>query len=386
MAKERLFLGLYSGAAADGVDAALAAVRGEGEAMSVEQIACMHKLYPEDVRGRIRVAPGRQGEGGAKYLAELSRDIAIAAAQTGLLLLDEAKVAPKNVQAVGWSGQTISLISPGATNELGAVMELGNPAILARRIGCPVVAGFTESDLAAGGVGGPITSWCDWLLFRDERLTRVTVHLGGIATACFLPAGATPTDVEAFDIGPGTIVIDELVQKYHHRLHDTDGSTASGGRVCAPLLNELLAQPYFQVDPPKRTDAAAWSGAFVWRLLQMAQKHGCDEADLIATATELTARGVAKAVGFATSGPITERAHEVILTGGGALNIHLAGRIRTLLSPSSTYTVERYHLGLRAKQAMCHAILAAARLDGRPAHCHHATGAEKSVVLGSIMV
>ncbi|MBN1555879.1 MAG: anhydro-N-acetylmuramic acid kinase [Phycisphaerae bacterium] len=385
MAKERLFLGLYSGAAADGVDAVLAAVRGDGEAMSVEQIAHMNRLYPEDVRQRIRVAPGRQGEGGAKFFAELSRDIAIAAAQTGRLLLDEAKIEAGKIEAVGWSGQLISLTAPGATNELGAAMELGDAAILARRIGRPVAAGFTASDLAAGGVGGPVTSWCDWLLFRDERLTRVTVHLGGIATACFLPAGATPSDVEAFDVGPGTIVIDELVHQFHNRLHDTDGATASGGRVCAPLLNELLANPYFQVDPPKRTDAAAWTNTYLYRLLQMAQKHGCDGADLIATATELTAQAVAKAVGFAASGPITERAHEVILTGGGAMNIHLAGRIRTLLSPSSTYTVERYNLCLRAKQALCHAVLAAARIDNHPAHCHHATGAESPQILGTIV-
>lgn len=379
-------MGLYTGAAAEGVDAALAAVRGSGEAMSVEQVAHVHKLFPEDVRRRIRVAPGRQGEGGAKMLAELGRDIAIAAAQTGLRLLEEAKIKADKVQAVGWSGQLISLTLPGATNGLGAVLELGDPAVLARRIGRPVVSGFAAGDIAAGGVGGPVTSWCDWLLFRDERLTRVTVHLGGIASACFLPAGAAASDVEAFDVGPGTIVIDELAAKYHHRLHDTDGSLAAGGRLCAPLLNELLANPYFQVDPPKCTNAADWSNAYLYRLLQTARKHDCNDADLITTVTELTARSVARAVGFATSGPITERPHEIILTGGGALNIHLAGRIRTLLSPSSTYTAERYNLDLRAKQALCHAVLAAARVDKHPAHCHRATGAQPSRILGAIMM
>ncbi|MBN1943780.1 MAG: anhydro-N-acetylmuramic acid kinase [Phycisphaerae bacterium] len=385
MAKERLFLGLYSGPAADGVDAALAAVRGSGPAMSVQQIAHTQKLYPEEIRRRIRVAPGRQGEGGAKELAELGRDIAVAAARTGLGLLEEANIPAENIQAVGWSGQTIFLLAPGATNELGAAMELGAPAVVARRVGRPVAAGFVASDLAAGGAGGPVTSWCDWLLFRDERLTRVTVHLGGIAAACFLPAGAEASDVEAFDVGPGTIVIDELMQKDHHRLWDADGATASAGRVCAPLLNELLAHPYFQVDPPKQTHAADWTNHYIFRLLHMAQKHGCRGADLIATVTELTAQAVARAVGFAASGPITERAHEVILTGGGALNIYLAGRIRALLSPSSTYTVEHYGLALRAKQALCHAVLAAARLDEYPAHCHHATGAERSSVLGAIL-
>jgi anhydro-N-acetylmuramic acid kinase len=95
--------------------------------------------------------------------------------------------------------------------------------------------------------------------------------------------------------------------------------------------------------------------------------------------TELTAKLVAQAIaGF------TEKPHEVVLTGGGAMNIHLAGRIRKLLSPSSTYTVEKYGFGIRAKQAACYAVLAAARMDGIAAHCTQATGAKRAKVLGTV--
>lgn len=388
MAQERLFLGLYSGAAADGVDAAIVTVRGTGADMKVRQIAHTQKWFPEEIRQRILLAPGRQGEGGAKMLAELDRDIGIAAARTALGLLEEAKIPPESIEAVGWSGQTICVSRPGTSNALGASLELGDPSIVARRTGRPVAARFAAGDLAAGGVGGPVTAWCDWLLFRDERLTRVTVHLGGVATACFLPAAAEPSEVVAFDIGPGTIVLDELARDLFHRPYDTDGSVAAAGQPHAALLNELRAHPYFQALPPKRTDAAEWSGNYFWRWLLMAQKHSCQGADRLATAAELTARTVAQAVGFSTGGPITERAHEVILTGGGARNIHLAGRIRSLLSPSSTYTVERYGLSLQAKQAACYALLAAARMDGFPAHCPHATGAKTKspVVLGSVVL
>ena len=112
---------------------------------------------------------------------------------------------------------------------------------------------------------------------------------------------------------------------------------------------------------------------------------GCDPAsrcgpeDLLATVTELTAQAVARAVGA-----LTERPHEVLLSGGGGLNIHLAGRIRSLLCPSSTYTFEKYGPDLRGKQAVCMAMLGAARLDKFAAHCPRATGAARRAVLGSV--
>lgn len=378
MSKARLFIGLYSGSAGDGVDAAVVSVRGEGEEMSVQQLHHVQRLYPEGVRRRILAFAGGYVEPlGA--LAELDRDIAISAAKTGEILLKESGVKIRHIEGVGWSAQPIVLEPPGESNEIGAALELGSGAVIATRLHRPVVSNFAAGDLAAGGLGGPITAWCDWVLLGDKRLSRVAVHLGGIATVTFIPADAKAVDVVSFDVGPGTGVVDELANKFHHRLYDTDGALAAGGQVSSPLLNELLSNPYFQTPPPKRTTTAAWSQPYISQLLRMAQKHDCPTSDLIATVTELTARTVARAVGG-----FTERPHEVILTGGGAMNIHLAGRIRKLLSPSSTYTVEKYGFGIRAKQAVCYAILAAARIDAFPAHCPQTTGAKRHVILGAV--
>ncbi|NBB95818.1 MAG: hypothetical protein GVY16_08760 [Planctomycetes bacterium] len=378
MARERLFLGLASGPAADGVDAALVRVRGEREAMAVEQVGELHRMLPEGERSRLRAFLGGHAEP-PSVLAELDRDLAIAAAATGDALLRELGGKAGDVQAVGWSGQTIALQAPDVSNHLGGCLTIGSPSVVAERLGRPVASGFVASDLAAGGCGGPVEAWCDWLLFRDERLSRVVLHLGGILGLTFIPADADPLDVRAWDVGPGTILLDAMAHKFHHRMHDTDGSFAAGGRVCPSLLNELQAHAYFQVEPPKRTCPAEWGKTYLWRLMQMAGNHKTDEAGIIATATELVADSAARAVAG-----LTERPHEVILTGGGTLNIHLAGRIRKKVSPSSTYTIERYGYGLRAKQAVCMAVLAAARLDAFPAHSPPATGATSKAVLGSI--
>lgn len=159
-----------------------------------------------------------------------------------------------------------------------------------------------------------------------------------------------------------------------------DGSIASHATVSGALLNELLSGQYPQREKPKSAWAIQWGGEdYLWRVMNMGSKHGCGGADLLATVTEMTARLVAQAVG-----KLPERPHEVILSGGGALNIHLAGRIRKLLSPSSTYAVERYGLSLRAYRAACYAVLAAARLDEYPAHCGQGGSGEGPAVLGSV--
>ncbi len=379
-AKKRIFLGLYSGRAADGIDAALVSMGDQGEALllPVEQIQHVEKLYPQSIRQQILEVTGGKALP-ANLLSQLDRNIGIAAAATAQIALESANLQPDDIEAVGFSGQPVGFEQAGKTNGLGSLLELGSAAIIAGRINKPTVSNFMAGDLAAGGCGGPVTAWADWLLFRDERLSRVMVHLGGIATITFIPTDADLVDVVSYDVGPGTAVVDELVFKYHHHLYDTDGTIAAGGKVLPALLNELMANPYFAQKYPKQTSLLNWSQKYLWQLLQMAQKHDCSGADLITTVTELTARTIVQAVA-----DFTERPHEVILTGGGAMNIHLAGRIRTLLSPCSTYTVEKYHYGIRAKQAICYALLAAGRLDNFATNCPATTAARRNVSLGAV--
>ena len=49
MAKERILIGLHSGPAADGVDAAAVAVTGKGERMKVRQVAWTRQPYPDEL-------------------------------------------------------------------------------------------------------------------------------------------------------------------------------------------------------------------------------------------------------------------------------------------------------------------------------------------------
>ena len=376
--RERYFVGLYSGAAADGVDAAVAHIRYARQRMKVRQVSCAYVPYPTSLRRRIVAMVSDRAEP-AGVLAELDRDVGEVFADAAERVMTQADVDRHDIAAVGASGHLVRRHPRAGGHDVGAQITAGSPPLIAARTDRPVVSGFSASDVACGGWGGAVTAWPNWLLLRDKRLSRVAVHLGGIVGLAFVGSGAAPEEVVAFDVGPGTILIDELARKHFARPFDADGSIASQATVHPVLLNELLANGYFQTAPPKSTCPSQWGPAYMWRLMNMGTKHACPHADLLATVTEMTARLVALAVG-----KLTERPHEVILSGGGAMNIHLAGRIRKLLSPCSTYTSERYGLGLRAKEALCYAILAAARLDKFAAHCPAATGAARETVLGSV--
>ncbi len=379
MAKtKRTFVGLHCGPAGDGVEAALVRIAGTGEHISVQQTHCVCRAIPEPLRTRVR-SVGAGWAAPAADLARLDRDMGDILAEACEALLAEASVRAGRVAGVGVIGWAVGYKRPGASSGNGSVWELGSPATVCRRTGLAVAGDFAAGDLAAGGVGGPVWAWPDWLMFRDDRLSRVVVNLGGIATITFIGSAAAACDVVAYDTGPGTILIDHLARQLFQQEIDTDGALAAKGEVHEPLLNEMLAGEHFRRKPPKRTGSEDWTGQACQRLEMMAGKHRCQARSLITTATELTARSVAEAVLG-----LTERPHEVILTGGGALNIHLAGRIRKLLSPCSTYACQRYGLGIRAHAATAAAVLAAARIDAFPAHCHTATGAAQPTILGSV--
>ncbi len=401
------YIGLWSGAGIDGVDAALVKIGGGsfgdrlrgaagriGEPMRPRLVHSLHHPYPESLRRRLREAACGACQSAAE-LAALDRDVGEHFADAGAEVLMGARNRASGTAGVGMSGQELGVHRPAGPNRAAvrpAVLETGSPAVVATRLNLPVAARFAASDVAAGGVGGPISAWADWLTYRDARspttnpaeappeaLSRVVVHLGGVASLVFLPAGAAASDVLACDTGPGTLLIDALVRELFGRATDTDGALAGGGRLQPALLHELLAGEYLRRSGPKHTVTDEWSDAQLQRVRLMAGKHRTGGRDLLATVTELTARSVAGAIA-----ELTERPHQVILTGGGALNIHLAGRIRTLCSPSSTVTSAKFGIEPRAARAVGMAILAAGRVQQFPTHCHNATGAEKAVVLGSL--
>ena len=228
--------------------------------------------------------------------------------------------------------------------------------------------------MAAGGKGAPLVPNVDYLLFRHRRIGRVILNIGGIANLTVIPADAEREEIIAFDTGPGNMVIDALVA--HHtqgrQTFDRGGRIARTAKIHPRLLDSMLSDPYFKLAPPKACGREQFGKEYVAGLIAT----GIPLPDLIATATELTARTIANAI------LDYDDIDEVIASGGGVHNRQLMRRLRELLTPRKLATTADHGIDPDAKEAIAFAILAYEFMHRRPGNLPSATGARHAVLLG----
>src|SRR5262245_35338205 len=320
----RRIVGLISGTSADGVDAALVEVEGAGEDLRVRVLEFVSRPYAPPLRDRVVAA----GEASAPALLDLHYELGEVFAEAAGALIDVARRRGLAVHLIGSHGQT-ARHHPRAdgTHGQAATLQIAEPAIIAERTGLPVVADFRPADVAAGGEGAPLVPLVDWLLFRLAGRTRACLNIGGIANATVLPPAAA--GVHAFDLGPGNMPLDIVVQAWTRgaETFDRDGVRATRGRIDPDLLARLLAHPYFALPPPKSTGREAFGAPFVAPLLPAFAGR---EADLLRTLTRFVAEGIADGLHRWAGRPVDE----VMVSGGGARNPRLMADLAEVLAPT----------------------------------------------------
>jgi anhydro-N-acetylmuramic acid kinase len=250
--------------------------------------------------------------------------------------------------------------------QIASTMQIGEPAVIAKRTGVITIADFRADDIAAGGTGAPLVPLLDYLTFKHRERSRAALNIGGIANVTVIPANASIDDVIAFDTGPGNMVIDALMGEAKF---DRDGATARTGRIDEALLDRLAADRYFALAPPKAAGREQFGGSFIDHF------RGLALPDAAATATELTVRSIAKALCH------YPRVDEVIVSGGGVHNSYLMERLRAAL-PMEVKSSAEYGVDPDAKEAIAFAVLAYESFHGRPGNLPRATGARAAVILG----
>jgi anhydro-N-acetylmuramic acid kinase len=375
-------IGLMSGTSADGVDACLAEIRGEGMALAAAVVAWCKTPYPPLVRQRI-FNLFREPVAAIRDWSELHVLVGEAFAAAARAVCREAGLPLDEVDLIASHGQTVSHHPPG-TGAVPSTLQLGEAAVIAARTGVTVVSNFRPRDMAVGGQGAPLVPFADYILFADPHRTRIVQNIGGIANLTYLRAGAALDDIIAFDTGPGNMVLDALAaQATEGRLEcDLDGRLAAAGRVDAELLADLLSHPYFKQPAPKSTGREVFGHHLVNHLWRGAERRGLSAEDILATATAFTAESIARAYhDFLPAQPVVD---EVILCGGGADNPVLVQMLTERLTPVRLARVDEFGIPVSAKEALSFAILGYATLHGTPNNVPSATGAKARVVLGQI--
>jgi anhydro-N-acetylmuramic acid kinase len=362
MAAAKLYVGLMSGTSLDGVDAVLADFSGAKPRV----LASAHEPFDAALRAELLAlnAPGVDEIDRAALAGNLLAQHYGAAVRA---IFSRSGKSRPGTRAIGCHGQTIR-----HHPERGFTVQIGNPALLAEITGLRVVADFRSRDVAAGGQGAPLVPAFHAAAFGSRSEPRAVLNLGGIANVSFLPrAGA----VTGFDCGPGNCLLDSWAARHHGKPYDAGGRWAAGGKVLAPVLRRMLAEPYFALPPPKSTGRDLFNDAWLGRMLD-----GNEDARAVqATLLELTARSVADAVAHHCRG-----ARRVIACGGGVKNRALLRRLAKLLSPAVLETSDRHGIDPQLVEATAFAWLAKQALEGKPGNLPSVTGARGARVLGAV--
>jgi anhydro-N-acetylmuramic acid kinase len=305
-----------------------------------------------------------------------------------------AKTARKHrvqLDLVGCHGQTLyhqGVAKRFLGRKLAVTWQTGEGAVLAARLGVPVVSDFRPADMAAGGKGAPLVPFLDYFLYRHQRIGRIAQNIGGIANLTAIPAGASLGQVLAFDTGPGNMVIDAVMEDLYGRRYDRDGKVAASGRVLDGVIARLLRAPFFRQKPPRTAGREEFGREYVSRFRQLC--HPAAKPDVVATATALTARSIADAVQrfvvprFGARRKMTSR--QMIVSGGGAKNPTLIAMLSNEIAPLGIelHFSDEFGLPAEAKEAVAFALLAHETWHRRPSNVPSATGAKRAVILGKI--
>lgn len=381
-----LVLGMMSGTSADGIDVALVKISGSPPNLNARLLKHTSTSFPPALRKEIlRVAEQQLLSAG--QLSQLNFRLGEVFADAALAVCKRFRVVAKKIALIGSHGQTVFHQGKPVAyfgRPTASTLQIGEASIIAARTGITTVADFRPADMALGGQGAPLVPYTDYLLYRNTKLGRVSLNLGGIANITVLPAGAKPSQVFAFDTGPANMLIDALVVHFTHgrQRYDKNATLARSGRQLPGLLNDLMRDPYLKLAPPKSTGRECYGRDYVKNLLSLGRRYQAGPADLVRAATIFTALSIVDALNrFVLP---RHKIQQLMVSGGGARNPLILAQLSALLPDIEVLSSARLGVPEDAKEAFAFALMAYETFHQRPANLPSATGARRPAILGKI--
>jgi anhydro-N-acetylmuramic acid kinase len=363
-----LYIGLMSGTSLDGVDGVLADFSQPAALVMAHASAPM----PDGLRAEL-LALNAAGHDELHRAALAANALMRVYAAVVADLLAREPASAQDVRAIGAHGQTVRH-RPQEFDGTGYTLQLCQPALLAELTGIDVVADFRSRDVAAGGQGAPLAPFFHRSLFSRAGEAVGVLNIGGISNITLLRPDAS---MLGFDCGPGNALMDSWCAQHTGRPYDDGGAWAASGTVLTPLLDAMLAEPYFSRAPPKSTGRDLFSQG--WLATQLQAFGQAAPADVQATLAELTARACADDV--LKYEPALKH---LIVCGGGALNGHLMRRLAALLPNARVASSSEWGLPPLQVEAAAFAWLARKTVHREKLELQSTTGARGARVLGCI--
>lgn len=353
----RNIIGLMSGTSLDGLDIALCNISGSGKSTKAKISYFTTINYPIPLVTAIREISAEHIS--LKSLTALHTTLGNWMGNATNKALKQWGVTKDEIDLIASHGQTIYHIPGANNNNQPATLQIGDADQIAATTGITTISDFRMKHIAAGGEGAPLAGYGDYLLFSNSEKDIVLINIGGIANFTILPADEGKP-ICCSDMGPGNTLMDAWMRNNENLPYDKDGSIAARGIVYTPLLEKLLAHPFFKLPFPKSTGPEMFSYHWLQEGVIHSGASTLSSADIMATLNVFTARCIAQALLH----NITTKNIEVFISGGGLWNLTLLKNIRELLPNYHLKSMSDTGILPDAKEALLFAILANECISG----------------------
>ena len=337
--KNKLYtaIGLMSGTSMDGVDVSLIKSDGINHFINIldEYFEYTESLHQQLIKLRNLILNIDDLKLYTSQLKEIEREITLFHCK----IVNEISLKYKDkIDFVGFHGQTI-FHNP----EKKISKQLGDGKLMSQLTKKKIIYDFRKKDLVNKGQGAPLTPIFHKLLSKiiNEKyqieLPICFLNIGGISniTKIIKNDENIEENLEAFDSGPGSCMIDDWVRKNSKYNFDENGSIAKSGKINQLILNQSIDN--FNIDSfNKSLDVKDFDISFA---------RGLSLEDGCATITNFTAYLIAKGIEHANGS--NDKPIKYLVCGGGRKNNFLIQSIEGYLINKkniSLSSIDNYNL------------------------------------------
>ena len=318
--------------------------------------------YPEDTRNALLALiadPARIEQGDLTAIERAVTEAHCAAVET---FLAANGLQPSEIDLVGFHGQTV-LHRP----ENRFTCQLLDGAFAAERLGIDCVNRFRHRDVGAGGQGAPLAPLYHHALAHHLEKPIAILNLGGVANVTFMDRD----HIVAFDTGPASALMDDLMRARLGLDFDQDGARARSGRINPSALAQFLEDDYFSKAPPKSLDRNAFH-----RWMTLVDQLSTEDA--LATLMAFTVESIVKARDHAEVQPL-----RWLVCGGGRRNAYMMQQLEDALHVPAE-PVETVGWNGDMLEAECFAWLAIRSVKALPLSLPSTTGVPTPMTGGEL--
>lgn len=350
-------IGLMSGTAMDGIDAALIETDGYDY---IRPIAFESVTHTDGLRAQLRACLNKTDR--SADVIESEKQFTLA--QTPIInkLIKNMNLLKQDCDIIGFHGQTIH-----HNPDEKITIQLGDGQLLANEMGINVVYDFRTNDMKNGGQGAPFLPVYHRALVKNSNLPLpvIILNLGGVGNITYIDDDT----MIAFDTGPANAMIDDWIKSNTGDNYDADGTIAAKGKADQARIDSFLSLDYFKKPYPKSLDRNDFKTISV---------DGLTLENGAATLTEMTIQSIARGIALCPKTPTA-----LYVAGGGRHNSHMMQRItQTIDLP--THNIDILGWDGDATEAQGFAYMAVRSLLNEPISFPTTTGCSSPCVGGKL--